>query len=425
MTGLLIKGGQVYDPRGFQREDLLLRQGVLIDRGPDLEAKPGVEVMDARGLHVLPGLADPHVHLREPGFSYKETVATGTAAAAKGGFTLVCAMPNLNPVPDDEAHLAMEEALIREQALIRVLPYASITKEQKGRELVDYAALASRCAGFSDDGFGVADPAILRRAMKGVKEAGSLIAAHCEDLTLVPQGAAIHQGAFAAARGWPGIPSASEYQQVRRDLALVEETGCPYHLCHLSTAQSVAALREAKAKGLPVSGETAPHYLAFCDEDLEDHGRFKMNPPLRSRADRQALLEGLADGTLDMIATDHAPHSAQEKGKGLKGSLMGVSGLEVSFAACYSYLCRRGVVDLVRLVDLLSNRPRKLLGLPWGIRLGEPADLTVVDLEKAFPVQGASFVSKGQATPFEGETLWGDILLTIYDGRTVYKRSEG
>ena len=423
MKDLLIQNGNVYREGGFRRADLLIRNGVLHSVADQITPSEGTEVVNAEHRYVLPGLADIHVHLREPGFSYKETIATGTAAAARGGFTLVCAMPNLDPVPDCGAHLAMEQDLIDRGARIKVLPYAAITLGQQGESLVDMDALAERCVAFSDDGRGVRDPAVMRSAMDQARRLNKLIAAHCEDDSLIPAGACIHDGEYAKANRLPGIPSASEYAPVRRDIALVEETGCRYHICHVSCRESVQAIREAKKKGLPVSGETAPHYLAFSDEDLRDEGRFKMNPPLRSPSDRAELIRGIRDGTLEIIATDHAPHSAEEKSRNLRESLMGVVGLEISFAAANTYLCKAGHIDLERLVELMSLNPRRLLGLPAGIHMGHPADLVIVDPDREIFVDPSRFESKGRATPFDGCTLYGDILLTIYDGSIVYRNT--
>lgn len=423
MRDLVLQNGRVFLDGGFRKADLLIRRGILCAVAEDIEPSDGAEIIQLSDRYILPGLADIHVHLREPGFSYKETIATGTAAAAKGGFTLLCAMPNLNPVPDSSAHLKAEQDIIDRDARVKVIPYAAITLEQQGAELADLEALAGDCAAFSDDGRGVQDAERMREAMKEARRLGKVIAAHCEDGRLIPAGACVHDGAYARSRNLPGIPSASEYEPVRRDIALVEETGCRYHVCHVSCAESVEAIREAKQKGLSVSGETAPHYLAFSDEDLQDEGRFKMNPPLRSAEDRAALIRGICDGTLEIIATDHAPHTAEEKALGLRGSAMGVAGLETSFAAVNTYLCRAGHIGLERLVELMSLNPRKLLGLPSEIRIGQPADLTVADLERKIIVNPETFVSKGRATPFAGCALYGDILLTIYDGTIVYRNT--
>ncbi|MGI6720518.1 MAG: dihydroorotase [Anaerovoracaceae bacterium] len=423
MTNLAIINGTVYWEGRLQKGDVLIQDGKVRSFGDRIGVPAGVEVFDAEGYGVFPGFADVHVHLREPGFSYKETIQTGTQAAARGGFTLVCAMPNLSPAVDSKQTLAAEQALIDRDALIRVLPYAAITMGQRGEELVDMEGLAGSCVAFSDDGRGVQDAEMMRAAMKAAAGLGKVIAAHCEDESLIPKGACIHDGSYARAHGLVGIPCASEYEQAVRDIGLAEQTGCRYHVCHVSCRETVGAIRDAKQKGLPVSGEVTPHHLAFCDDDLQDDGRFKMNPPLRSAEDRAALIEGVRDGTLEVIATDHAPHSAEEKAGGLLKSAMGVVGLELCFAAVNTHLCRPGHIDLAQLVEMMSIRPRELMGLPWGIRIGEPADLVVVDPERAFVVDPQTFASKGRSTPFEGRTLWGDILLTICDGRTVYRKS--
>lgn len=423
MRDLLLQNGRVFLDGGFRKADLLIRRGILCAVAEGIAPADGAQIIQLSDRYILPGLADIHVHLREPGFSYKETIAAGTAAAAKGGFTLLCAMPNLNPVPDSPAHLKMEQDIIDRDARIKVIPYAALTLGQRGEALTDMEALAGYCAAFSDDGRGVQKAEQMRKAMKEARRLGKVIAAHCEDEALIPAGACVHDGVYARSRELPGIPSASEYEPVRRDIALVEVTGCRYHVCHVSCAESVEAIREAKQKGLPVSGETAPHYLAFCDEDLQDEGRYKMNPPLRSAEDRAALIRGICDGTLEIIATDHAPHTAEEKALGLRGSAMGVAGLETSFAAVNTYLCRAGHIGLEQLVELMSLNPRKLLGLPWGLRMGQPADLTVVDPDRKITVDPEAFVSKGRATPFAGCALYGDILLTIYDGAIVYRNT--
>ncbi|NLV69937.1 MAG: dihydroorotase [Clostridiales bacterium] len=423
MTDLLLRNGRIYIDGGFRRADLLIRRGILCAVAADIVPPADTEIMDITHRTVLPGLADLHVHLREPGFSCKETIASGTAAAARGGFTLVCAMPNLDPVPDSVSHLEAEQKIIDRDARIKTIPYAAVTLGEKGEELVCMEALAKRCAAFSDDGRGVQDTELMRRAMIRARSLDKVIAAHCEDERLIPAGACVHDGVYAQTHHLPGIPSASEYEPIRRDIALVEETGCRYHVCHVSCSESVQAIREAKQRGLPVSGETAPHYLAFSDEDLQDEGRFKMNPPLRSPEDRSALIRGIRDGTLEMIATDHAPHTAEEKALGLRGSAMGVVGLEVSFAAVNTYLCKAGHIGPERLAELMSLNPRRLLGLPAGIRPGYPADLTVVDMDRPVRVDSRTFLSMGRATPFEGRRLYGEILLTIYDGRVVYRNN--
>lgn len=328
-------------------------------------------------------------------------------------------MPNLHPVPDSAAHLEEELDCIRRDAFVKVRPYGALSVGEKGRELADLAGMAANVVGFSDDGKGVQDEALMRRAMREVRRLGKVIAAHCEEESLL-RGGYIHDGAYARAHGHRGICSESEWRPIERDLALVRETGCPYHVCHISCAESVSLMRRAKAEGLPVSCETAPHYLALDDSMLEEDGRFKMNPPIRSRADREALLEGLADGTIDAIATDHAPHSAEEKSRGLADSLMGVTGLECAFPVLYTTLVRGGVLPLERLLALLTDRPRAIFSLPPQMRAGDDADLTLFDLERVRTIDPARFASRGKSTPFAGWTVYGACLLTMVKGKIVY-----
>jgi dihydroorotase len=420
MRNLLFKNAKVYYEDQFQNADVLIRDGIVVGVGREAEAPSDTLLVDSQKFHILPGLADIHVHLREPGFSYKETIATGTRAAAKGGFTLICAMPNVDPVPDCPENLKLQREMINRTALIKVIPYAAITMGQEGRDIVDMEALAGDSFAYSDDGNGVWDAALMENAMIRAERLGKTIAAHCEDKSLIPRGACVHDGWYATRHGLPGIPSSSEYSQVRRDIALAEKTGCSYHVCHVSCKESVDAIREARSKGLAVSGETAPHYLVFCDEDLRDDGRYKMNPPIRSRQDRQALIEGIKDKTLQIIATDHAPHTTEEKSKGLQNSNFGIVGLETSFAAMHTYLCKAGHITLEQLAQNMSINPRKLFGLPYGIRVGQRADLIVADLQKEIIVDPEGFESLGRSTPFEGMSLYGEILLTIFDGNIVY-----
>ena len=365
-------------------------------------------------LVLLPGFCDVHVHFREPGFSYKETIASGCRAAARGGYTEVCAMPNLDPVPDSPEHLAVEEEIIARTASIRVRPYAAITVGQRGETLADLEALAPHVPAFSDDGHGVQSEERMREAMRRVKALGKLIAAHCEDNALL-RGGYIHDGAYAAAHGHRGICSESEWGQIARDLRLAAETGCAYHVCHISTKESVALIREAKARGVNVSCETTPHYLLLDETDLREEGRFKMNPPLRAPEDRMALAEGLLDGTIDCIATDHAPHSAGEKAKGLAGSAFGIVGLETAFPLLYTGLVRTGALPLERLVELLTSAPRRRFGLP------ETKDYSIWDLSASYSIDPADFLSLGKATPFEGRLVYGKCLLTVCDGKAVWE----
>ena len=424
---MLLKGGLVYDHGSFSPMDMEITDGVVTARGASLFPSGGTEqVFPLNGLFVFPGFADVHVHLREPGFSYKETIASGTRACARGGYTAVCAMPNLNPAPDSPEHLAEEENLIRRDAVIRVLPYGCITRGQKGEgELVDFAALAGRVAGFSDDGRGVKEESLMREAMLRCREAGSIIAAHCEDVRLIPKGGAIHDGAYARAHGIPGIPSESEWGPIARDLRLAKETGCPYHVCHVSCRESVALIHRAKAEGVDVTCETGPHYLLMCQDDLRDEGRFKMNPPLRDRADQEALLEGLLDGTIDMIATDHAPHSAEEKSRGLQGSAMGVVGIETAFPLLYTHLVKPGRLPLERLIDALTAAPRRRFRLGGGLQVGDRAELCAFDLNARETVDPAAFLSMGHATPFEGWRTEAACRFTLCGENVAYNTLEG
>ena len=362
----------------------------------------------------LPAFTDLHVHFREPGQTWKETIRSGSLAAARGGYTLVCAMPNLDPVPDSPETLAVEQAAIDRDAVITVLPYCSITKGRLGHELVDFHALKNSCVAFSDDGSGVQDEAMMRKAMEAAAREDVILAAHCEDNALL-HGGYIHDGRYAASHGHKGICSESEWGQIARDLNLCEETGCRYHVCHISTRESVELIRAAKARGVRVTCETGPHYLTLCEDDLQEDGRFKMNPPLRSVDDREALIEGLSDGTIDVIATDHAPHAAEEKGRGLKGSAMGIVGLETAFPVLYTKLVKTGRITLERLVEALSIAPRRIFRLPEA-----PEDYVEVDLDTPFTIHCADFLSMGKATPFEGWEVYGKVCRTVYQGTTVY-----
>ena len=418
---MLLKGGQVYDHGNLVPMDIEITDGIVTGRGQAISSNAD-KVFDCRGLAVFPGFADVHVHLREPGFSYKETIESGTRACARGGYTVVGAMPNLNPAPDCDANLRVQEEMIAEQAVIRVLPYASITIGQKGEgELTDIAGLAERVIGFSDDGRGVKDAATMKEAMAKCKAADSIIAAHCEDMSLIPAGGAIHDGAYAKEHGIPGIPSESEWGPIARDVELVKETGCRYHVCHVSTKESVEIIRRAKAEGVNITAETGPHYLLLCQDDLKDEGRFKMNPPLRGKEDMEALVIGLLDGTIDMIATDHAPHSAEEKGRGLAKSAMGVVGIESAFPLMYTYFVENGLMSLETLMDRMVYAPRKRFRLPGGIELGDRAEITVFDLNADQTIDPADFLSKGKATPFEGWKVHAACKLTVCGERVAYE----
>lgn len=417
---VLLKDGSVLEQGKWKQTDVAIENGVIVARGEQLSF-PAEKVFDCRGFALFPGFVDVHVHLREPGFSYKETIATGSAACAHGGYTTVCAMPNLNPAPDSSEHLAVEEALIQGEAFIDVRPYASITMGQKGEgELTDMAALSGRVCGFSDDGRGVKTAETMREAMQKCKAADSIIAAHCEDMSWIPAGGAIHDGAFAKAHGIPGIPSESEWKPIERDIALCCETGCRYHVCHVSTKESVALIRQAKAAGVNITCETGPHYLLLCQDDLQDLGRFKMNPPLRNKDDQEALLAGLLDGTIDMIATDHAPHSAEEKAKGLRGSAMGVVGIETAFPLLYTYLVETGKMPLEMLIDRMADAPRRRFRIDGGMQVGDKAAVTVFDLHAQEKIDPNTFLSKGRATPFEGWEVHAVCRLTVCGDKIAY-----
>lgn len=366
---------------------------------------------------IVPGLCDVHVHFREPGFSYKETIASGSAAAAHGGYTAVCTMPNLSPVPDSAEHLQVQLDAIERGAAIKVLPYGAITVGEKGEKLADMEAMSDKVCAFSDDGKGVQNDEMMREAMTAAKRLGKIIAAHCEDNSLL-FGGYIHDGEYARMHGHRGISSASEYKQIERDLRLAEETGCAYHVCHISTKESVELIRQAKARGVNVTCETAPHYLVLCDEDMQEDGRFKMNPPLRSREDKKALIEGIKDGTIDMMATDHAPHSAEEKGRGLEKSLMGVVGLETAFPVLYTELVMKNIITLDRLVELMSFKPKERFGIDTN------NDFAVFDISEAYKIDPENFLSMGRATPFAGREVFGRCLLTVHNEKVVYKAED-
>ena len=377
-------------------------------------ADGGLSPVISKRYIIVPGLCDVHVHFREPGFSYKETIASGSAAAAHGGYTAVCTMPNLDPVPDSAEHLQVQLDAIKRGAAIKVLPYGAITVGEKGEKLADMEAMSDKVCAFSDDGKGVQNDEMMREAMAKAKRLGKIIAAHCEDNALL-FGGYIHDGEYAKAHGHRGISSASEYKQIERDLRLAEETGCAYHVCHISTKESVELIRQAKAHGVNVTCETAPHYLVLCDEDMQEDGRFKMNPPLRSREDKKALIEGIKDGTIDMIATDHAPHSAEEKGRGLEKSLMGVVGLETAFPVLYTELVMKNIITLDRLVELMSFKPKERFGIDTN------NDFAVFDISEAYKIDPENFLSMGRATPFAGREVFGRCLLTVHNGKVVYK----
>ena len=393
--------------------DMAAAAGFVVDNGVIKEADI-VDLFDRSEYIVFPGFCDVHVHFREPGFSYKETMKTGSMSAARGGYTAVCAMPNLKPVPDSVEHIKEEIAIIDKDACINVYPYASITVNEAGEELSDMEGLAPLSIAFSDDGRGIQDEAMMREAMIKAKSLGKMIVAHCEVNDLL-HGGYIHDGVYAKEHGHRGICSESEWKEIERDVRLAEETGCAYHVCHISTKESVDIIRRAKARGVDVTCETGPHYLLMTDENLKEDGRFKMNPPLRSAEDRAALIEGIKDGTIDMIITDHAPHSAEEKSRGLEKSAMGIVGLETAFASLYTGLVKTGVISLEKLIDLMVYAPRKRFNIPL-----KADDYCIWDLNRGYTVDPKEFLSMGHATPFEGMKLCGRCLLTVCGGKIAY-----
>ncbi len=420
---LLLSQAKVYRQDGFAVRDVAISDDRIERVSPWIEPSHFDRVVDLSKGYLFPGFVDVHVHLREPGFSYKETIKTGTMAAARGGYTAVCAMPNLIPAPDCAAHVRAQLAILQRDARVRVYPYGALTAGQKGAgTLADYAGMRDLICGLSDDGRGVQDEGLMREAMLRAKALGLIVAAHCEDERELLSCGAVHDGLAARKYGVTGISSKSEWAMVKRDLKLAKETGCRYHVCHVSTRESVALIRAAKADGVDCSFETGPHYLVYSDQDLLDEGRFKMNPPIRAIEDREALIEGLADGTIDMIATDHAPHASEEKAKGLAGSVMGVVGLETAFAEMYTRFVRPGILTLDRLVALLAVAPRHRFGLDGGsIEAGQPADLAAYDLDAEWIVDPGGFASMGKATPFEGDRVWGRTMLTMVGGGIVYE----
>ena len=415
-TRTIIKNGFV---PGVGKQDIAITDGRISERGEHIEAKAEDRIIDAEGLVVAPAFVDVHVHLREPGYGYKERIATGTMAAARGGYTTVCSMPNLNPVPDSVENLKAQQEIIDRDAKIEGLPYAAITIGRKGEELVDMASLVGKVCAFSDDGSGVQVDGMMERAMTEAVKHDQLIAAHCEVEELL-KGGYIHDGEYAKAHGHKGICSESEWEQVKRDIEIAERLGCRYHVCHISTKETVQLVRVAKARGVKVTCETGPHYLIFTDMDLEEDARWKMNPPLRSAEDRAALVEGIKDGTIDMIATDHAPHSVEEKSRGLKDSAMGIVGLETAFAALNTHLVRKGVITMERLVELMSLNPRKVFRIAGGLNEGDRADVVLLDTEKEWRVDSEKFYSMGRISMFDGREMTGDVVMTLHRGEIVY-----
>ncbi len=419
----IYQNAQVYrtDNKNFGRYDLAVENGIITELADRIEPNGGDETINLKGYTLLPGLVDIHVHLRVPGNPEKETIETGTRAAARGGYTTICPMPNLNPAPDSSETLSIQEELIQQEAVVKVLPYGCITLGQKGRgSLVDFDSIKDRVFAFSDDGRGVQGAEQMKEAMEHCAKLGKAVVAHCEVEDLI-EGGYIHDGEYCTAHNHKGICSESEWLQVARDIELSRQTGCQYHICHISTKESVALLRQAKAEGLKVTGETAPHYLLLTDMDLEEDGRFKMNPPIRSKADQEALIKGVMDGTIDCIATDHAPHTAEEKGRGLAKSNMGIVGLETAFPLMYTNFVKAGRMTFEHLVEVMANRPRELFGLGGGTEVGKSADFTVIDLNASYKIDPETFLSKGRATPFIGWEVYGKTILTVVDGKVVYQ----
>ncbi len=416
MSRLILKGGVT---ASGEKADIAIENETVVAVAQSISPADGDTVVDASGLIVAPAFVDVHVHLREPGYGYKERIATGTMAAARGGYSTVCPMPNLNPVPDTVENLKVQQDIIDSDAKIEVLPYAAITIGRKGEELVDVAALHDKVIAFSDDGSGVQVDGMMERAMTEAVKYDALIAAHCEVEELL-KGGYIHDGEYARQHGHKGICSESEWAQVERDIKIAERLGCRYHVCHISTKETVQLIREAKARGVKVTCETGPHYLIFTDMDLQEDARWKMNPPLRSAEDRAALIEGIKDGTIDMIATDHAPHSVEEKSRGLKDSAMGIVGLETAFAALNTHLVRKGIITMERLVEIMSINPRKVFRIQGGINVSDRADVVLIDPNKEWRVDSTKFYSMGKISMFDGRDMVGDVAMTIHRGKIVY-----
>ena len=416
--GYLLKNATVFTDNEFKKTDIFIEDNIIVSVGAGCY-NDSVS-FDFNNLFIFPGFTDVHVHLREPGFLYKETIKTGTMAAAHGGYTSVCAMPNLKPVPDSRENILEEVKAIEKDAVIHVYPYGAITVGEQGREMADLDGMAEYAVAFSDDGKGVQNDDMMRAAMLKAKSLGKMIVAHCEDNTLL-NGGYIHKGKYAELHGHKGICSESEWKQIERDLKLVKETGCKNHVCHISTKESVELIRQAKKDGLDVTCETAPHYLVLDDMDIQEEGRFKMNPPLRDKSDRLALIEGIKDGTIDVIATDHAPHSKEEKSKGLKDSLMGVVGIETAFSVLYTELVEKNIISLEKLMELLNINARKIFGIGSEIKVGKKADITVFDLNVEYKINPDEFLSMGKSTPFEGKSVKGKCVMTMVGGKIVWK----
>lgn len=419
----LLKNGAVFVNGKFEKCDVEVTNETITKIAPKIEGKAFDVIYDLQNLYLLPGLIDVHTHLREPGFIYKETIKTGSYAGAKGGYTSIAAMPNLNPTPDCYENLKLELDAIEKDARINVYPYGTITKGEKGEELANFEEIKDYVIAFSDDGKGVQSEEMMQHAMEEAKKVGKAIVAHCEDNSLL-KGGYIHDGEYAKLHGHKGICSESEWGPIKRDIELARKTGCHYHVCHISTKESVEIIRKAKSEGINVTCETGPHYLTLNDMQIKEEGRFKMNPPIRSEEDRLALIEGIKDGTIDMIITDHAPHSKEEKSKGLAGSAMGVVGLEVAFPVLYKNLVKTGVITLEKLIELMNTNPRNIFKIGTEIKVGEKADLTVYDLEENYNIDSNTFVSMGKATPFDGNNVYGKCKMTLCAGKEVFNELE-
>ena len=415
----LLKNAMIFTDGRFIKSDLEITNDTITDISSNIESKDFDAIYDLNNMYLLPGLIDVHTHLREPGFIYKETILTGSMAGAKGGYTSICAMPNLNPTPDSLENLKPELEAIKKDAKIHVYPYGTITVGEKGDKLANLKELANYVIAFSDDGHGVQSEEMMLDAMRQAKELNKMIVAHCEENSLL-NGGYIHDGEYAKEHGHKGICSASEWVPIKRDIELARKTGCHYHVCHISTKESVQLIRSAKLEGVNITCETGPHYLTLNDMQLQEDGRFKMNPPIRSEEDRLALIEGIKDGTIDMIITDHAPHSKEEKSKGLAGSSMGVVGLEVAFPVLYTNLVKKGIITIEKLLELMNTNPRKIFKIGTEIKIGEKADLTVYDLNENYNIDSSKFVSMGKATPFDGDNVYGKCKMTICDGNIVF-----
>lgn len=416
----ILKNGIAFIDGKFTRTDILVSDGFVASVSTPLFSSDAV-VIDLSDKFIFPGFVDVHVHLRQPGFIYKETIKSGTMAAAHGGYTTVCSMPNLLPAPDTLDNLLVQCNAIDSDAVIEVLPFGTITKEQKGELLSDMSEMADRVCGFSDDGRGVQDKALMRLAMIEAKRLDKVISAHCEVNSLL-NGGYVHDGTYARLHGHRGISSESEWRMIERDIALAEEIGVKYHVCHISTKESVALIRDAKRRGVDITCETGPHYLLLDETFLKEDARYKMNPPLRSPEDRLALIEGLVDGTIDMIATDHAPHSDEEKAKGLEKSAMGIVGIETAFPLMYEYFVKKNIISLEKLLELISLNPRRRFGIKGGLTVGERADLTVFDLNEEYKINPEEFLSKGRSTPFENYSVSGKPILTISGGKIAWQK---